>query len=131
MSVVPGQARSPCVLCPSQRYDDGSVIPLYHRHHSSYADRISSLTGAVFSPGCKCVHSSQIGGRLRVCVSASALHEFWKPWDGLITYRGNPFHVDYTSIPGSTILELLGAFQLDYETVNQPLDVVLVIISRL
>ena len=41
-------------------------------------------------------------------------------------YRGNSEHVDYLTIPGAPILELMTVFKREYGEVNKALDVVLV-----
>ena len=41
-------------------------------------------------------------------------------------YRGNSEHVDYLTIPGAPILELMTVFKREYGEVDQALDVVLV-----
>ena len=84
------------------------------------------MGGIFFCVSCNRLHPADIEGRLRVCVSASALHEFWKPRDRTIMYRGNSEHVDYLTIPGAPILELMTVFKREYGEVNKALDVVLV-----
>ena len=85
-----------------------------------------AMGGIFFCVSCDRLHPSIIEDRLRVCVSASALHEFWNPRDKTVLYRGNAVHVDYLTIPGAPILELMTAFKKEYGGVNQALDVVLV-----
>ena len=59
-------------------------------------------------------------------MTASFLHEFWLPRDFRVQVEGNPFHVDYLSVPGAGILDLAEIFKFEYRTVAAPLDVVLV-----
>ena len=125
MSLVSSpQPQVPCQLCLSRGRGPQAPRPVYHRHYSSRADR--ALGGLFYCLGCKRPHSAEVDGRLRVCVSASALHEFWGPRNPSVLYRGSPFHVDYLSIPGSSILDLMTVFRQEYGEVSQPLDVVLV-----
>ena len=116
------QPRIPCQLCLSRGGDSPRLV--YHRHYSSRADR--ALGGMFYCVGCKRPHSAEIDGRLSVCVSSSALHEVWRPRNPTLLYRGNPIHVDYLTIPGASILDLMSAFKQEYRDVSQPLDVVLV-----
>lgn len=74
-------------------------------------------------------HSPGLSGRIRICVTASFLHEFWLPRDLQVQVEGNPFHVDYLSVPGAGILDLAEIFKTEYQTVSAPLDVILVCIS--
>lgn len=116
------RVRAPCQLCLPR--SSGLSRLIYHRHHSSRSDR--ALGGVFFCASCKKPHLADMGGRLRVCVSASALHEFWNPRDKTVLYRGSDLHVDYLTIPGASILELMTVFRQEYGGVTQPLDVVLV-----
>ena len=62
-------------------------------------------------------------------VGDSTVHEFFAP-QGYTTkhYEGDLVHVDYLTIKGGYIHELLEAFRLEYEHLQQakPLDVALV-----
>ena len=118
------QTPDPCELCPSQGHGSQVSQPVHRRHYSSRADR--SRGGLFYCLGCKRSHAADVSGRLRVCVSASALHEFWFPRSPSILYRGSPHHVDYLSVPGAPVLDLMAVFKKEYDGVTQPLDVVLV-----
>ena len=119
----------PCNLCPS--WPPGSVggTKVYHKHYSSCMERRACSGPSFYCAPCKMSHSPEIPGRIRVCVTASFLHEFWLPRDFRVQVEGNPFHVDYLSVPGAGILDLAEIFKFEYRAVAAPLDVVLVCFS--
>ena len=62
-------------------------------------------------------------------VGDSTIHEFFAPQGYTAThYEGDLMHVDYLTIRGGYIHELIDTFRLEYERLQQskPLDVVLV-----
>lgn len=101
-------------------------IATYHKHYSSIMERTTSSDEAFNCAPCKMYHSTEVMGRVKVCVTASYLHEFWLPRDPRVRVDGNPFHVDYLSVPGAGILDLADLFKTEYSSVLSPIDVVLV-----
>ena len=89
-------------------------------------ERYDSLGQFFDCAPCKMGHSTNIMGRIRVCVTASFLHEVWLPRDLRVEFVGNPFHVDYLSVPGAGILDLAELFKREYLGVAAPIDVMLV-----
>ena len=127
MSRDPRRATArPCRRCPSWPPGCLTGIATYHKHYSSMMERSLSSNDAFNCAPCKMYHSPEVVGRLRVCVTASYLHEFWLPRDPRIRVDGNPFHVDYLSVPGAGILDLADLFKTEYGSVFSPIDVVLV-----
>ena len=60
--------------------------------------------------------------RLKVCVSSSTLHEYWRHGN----YAGDTVHIDYCTIPGAKIQDLALAWRADYRHEKRPMDVVCV-----
>ena len=111
-------------------------VPIYHRHFSSLRLRMFSgveeSNSRYLCPSCKSHHWPYPYERVKIVVTDSTLHQFFAP-PGAATgisnqYQGDLIHVDYISIPGATIEDLIRAFKADYEQLPQikPLDVVLV-----
>ena len=116
----------PCKWCPSWPPGTSNEVMTYHKHYSSRMERYESLGQLFECAPCQMRHSPNIMGRVRVCVTASFLHEFWLPRDVRVEFAGNPFHVDYLSVPGAGILDLAELFRTEYHNVTAPLDVMLV-----
>ena len=59
--------------------------------------------------------------RVKIMVS-DILHQF----SSIRGFKGDRFHVDYVTIQGGLIPDLLHAFRLDYSRFSRPMDVVMV-----
>ena len=80
-------------------------------------------------PSCKSRHRPYTEDRVKLVVGDSTVHEFFAPQGYTTThYEGDLVHVDYITIKGAYIHELVHAFRLECEQLQQakPLDVVLV-----
>ena len=63
---------------------------------------------------------------LDVCVSDSTLHDFHLPREPGVVCPPDKSHVDWLTIPGATVEELLFAWQVEYAKVTRPMRVLLV-----
>ena len=114
-----------CSICPSL---------IQHKHFSSRWMRelsgVESSNARHFCLSCKSNHKPYQYTRLKVIVSDETLHLYFAPpshSEGKL-YAGDIMHVDYITIPDSSIETLKDAFKADYVTKppKQPLDVVLI-----
>ena len=120
--------RTRCEICSYKQLGGQEKKELHHKHFSSKSVReyqgVESVPGDYFCPTCKRVHSSA-QSRLKICLSSSTLHEFWLP-RGNLTYEGDPDHIDYITISGATILDLIEAWKIEYYGEKRGMDVLLV-----
>ena len=63
---------------------------------------------------------------LDVCVSDSTLHDFHFPRESGVECPPDTSHVDWLTIPGATVEELLFAWQVEYAKLARPMRVLLV-----
>ena len=108
-----------------------SAGSIYHnRHYSSKYTRecsgVENVPGDYFCPPCKAVHSSTKQNRIKICVASSLLHEFWAPRESNVIYEGDKSHIDYITIPGAKVIDLIDAWKIDYFQESRPMDVLLV-----
>ena len=128
---VPSEPR--CEICSYSQQYPADPVRVYHHHFSSL--KLREATGVEASgegyqcPSCKSRHRPYTEDRIKLVVGDSTIHEFWDPQGYTTThYNGDLVHVDYITIKGAFIHELVHAFRLEYEQLQQakPLDVVLV-----
>ena len=117
-----------CKICSHNQLGEKEKRSVYHRHFSS---KLSRELGAdqddsareYFCPTCKRCHPSITQPRLKICLSSSILHEFWQPRDDTVVYDGDKLHIDYLTIPGAHIMDLVEAWKIEYFQETRPMDV--------
>ena len=102
-----------------------------HSHFSSKFMMSMSMdsSGMSFCSSCKKLHSKNPTERIKLCLTDSTLHRFFVPpeKDGQqLQYEGDKEHVDYVSIPGGKVEDLLHAFRVEYENETRAIDVLVV-----
>ena len=121
--------RTRCEICSYKQLGGQEKKALYHKHFSSKSVReyqgVESVPGDYFCPTCKRVHSST-KSRLKICLSSSTLHEFWAPREETLIYEGDSDHIDYITIPGATVLDLIEAWKIEYYDEQRGMDVFIV-----
>ena len=123
-----------CNICSFKQQYPRELLPVHHKHFSSRILRsdilgINDTVTPFYCPSCKSRHRAYTEDRIKVVVSDSTLHQFFAPLSpNAPEYEGDLVHVDYITIEGGLIPELLLAFKYDYVDVtpSKPLDVVLV-----
>ena len=128
------RAADRCNICSYTQSYPAEKVAIYHRHFNSVnvreiLDVENSETAYHYCPSCKSRHRSYPYERIKVAVSDSTLHEFFSlNTHTSAVYEGDLLHVDYVTIDGGTIPDLLHAFRLEYEAKKKtkPLDVVLI-----
>ena len=121
-----------CMLCSYRQFPPDSPVAIYHRHRS--AREVRSLQGAEYAAGnrsylcptCQTTHKAEMPYGLDVCVSTSTLHEHYQPREPGVICPPDSSHVDWLTIPGAKIEDLLLAWRLDYERSRMPMRVLLV-----
>ena len=121
-----------CMLCSHRQFPPDKPIAIYHRHRS--ARQVRALQGAEYAAGnrtylcptCQTTHKAEMPYGLDVCVSTSELHEHYQPRDAGVVCPPDTSHVDWLTIPGARIEDLLLAWRLDYERYSLPMRVLLV-----
>ena len=121
-----------CRICSYRQAPPATPIPLYHRHDSSRQVRI--FQGVEYAtnhpdylcPTCQVMHGTRLQYGLNICVSTSQLHGFHQPRQPGVTCPPDTSHVDWLTIPGATIADLLFAWRLDYHREPHPMRVLLV-----
>ena len=107
-------------------------IPIYHRHSSTRHARV--LQGAEYAsrnctylcPSCQVPHLAAMDYGLDVCLSDSTLHEFHRPKEPGVVCPADSSHVDWLTIPGATVEDLLFAWQVEYGREVRPMRILLV-----
>ena len=107
-------------------------IPIYHRHSSTRQARV--LQGVEYArenrsylcPTCEIHHLAVLPTGLNICVSDSTLHNFHLPREAGLVCPPDTSHVDWLTIPGATVQELLFAWQVEYAKDPKPMRVILV-----
>ena len=124
--------RKKCSICSYNQIQEHEKRAIYHKYHysSKYTRECSGVEnspGEYFCPPCKAIHSSISSlSRLKICVSASALHEFWAPRGANVIYEGDKNHIEYITIPGAKIIDLVEAWKIEYFQERRPMDVLVV-----
>ena len=119
-----------CDICSYNQLLGQEKRVIKHKHFSSKAVRecqgVEKQSGDYFCPTCKRVHTSLQTGRLKICLSSSTLHEFWAPRGGAVIYEGDAQHIDYITIPGAKIIDLVEAWKIEYFQERRGMDVFLI-----
>ena len=121
-----------CMLCSYRQPLPETPIEIYHRHRSARQVRV--LQGAeyatrdcdYFCPTCQASHLARLPYGLDICVSTSQLHEFHQPRQPGVVCPPDSSHVDWLTIPGARIQDLLLAWKIDYHRQPRPMRVLLV-----
>ena len=79
-----------------------------------------------FCPTCQVSHPAKLQYGLDICVSSSELHAFHQPREEGVFCPPDSSHVDWLTIPGAKIEDLLFAWRLDYHREPRPMRVLLV-----
>ena len=116
-----------CKICSHNQLSEDVRRSVYHRHFSSKLSRELGTDNdsdqEYFCPTCKKCHPSITQPRLKICLSSSILHEFWEPRDSSVVYDGDSYHIDYLTIPGARIMDLVEAWKIEYFQETRPMDV--------
>ena len=125
---------SSCQICSYTQPYPARQLQVFHRNYSSV--RLRELLGVentkteYLCPSCKCKHIPYPDERVKIVLSDSTLHQFFAPpVSPGSQYVRDMMHVDYiTIIKEAYIQDLIHAFRLDYELLEhpKPLDVVVV-----
>ena len=124
-----------CRLCSFNQPYPRELRQVFHNHFSSKRLRTDILGVEASGRGfyclsCKSRHRPYIYDRIKIVVSDSTLHQFYAPLTpSSPPYEGDLLHVDYVTIEGGLIPDLLQAFCQDYRDdgmLPKPIDVVLV-----
>ena len=100
-----------------------------HKHFSSRVFAKKALKrnkdGMYPCPTCNKRHEKEVGAkRLKVCVTSSALAEYWM--SEKVKFSGDDFHIEWICIPGATINQLSAAWEIEFGDESRPMDVLLV-----
>ena len=126
-------SRTPkCRICSYQQPKGRESVPIYHRHGSTRQARV--LQGAEYAtknctymcPSCQVPNMAAMDYGLDICVSDSTLHEIHHPREPGVICPPDSSHVDWLTIPGATVEELLFAWQVEYGRVERPMRILLV-----
>ena len=71
-------------------------------------------------------HPAKLSYDLNICLSSSTLHDFHHPREEGVSCPPDSSHVDWITIPGAKIEDLLYAWRLDYHREPRPMRVLLV-----
>ena len=121
-----------CKICSYKQSSPDRPAPVYHRHHSAKQVRIFQGVEYkednldYFCPTCQESHKNRMPYGLNICLSTSQLHEFHHPREEGVTCPPDTSHVDWVTIPGGTIADLLLAWKIDYHREWRPMRVLLV-----
>ena len=120
-----------CSICSNNQLKDEEKEVVYHKHFSSMFLRdcmgVNKSPSDYYCPSCKSTHSSAQLTRRKVCLSDSMLHEFWAPKYSTTTiYEGDKAHIDYITIPGGTVTDLINAWKIELFQETGPMDVLLI-----
>ena len=120
---------SKCLICSYKQ--PRNPIPIYHRHSSTRQARV--LQGAEYAkrncsylcPTCQVSHLAEVDYGMDVCLSDSTLHDFHHPREPGLVCPPDSSHVDWLTIPGATVEDLLFAWQVEYGKVDRPMRIYL------
>ena len=122
---------SKCSICSQNQRHEKDKRDVFHKHYSSkFVRECTAADGSqeYFCPSCKVVHGLEQNTRRKICLSSSLLHEFWarRNHNNTSVYEGDRSHVDYITIPGGKIMDLINAWKVEYFQDTKPMDVILI-----
>ena len=121
-----------CHICSYRQPVPEKPMKVFHLHHSSREVRVTmGVEGHrdnpfYMCPSCQAPHPARLKHGLNVCVSTSQLHNFHFPRDDSVVVAPDSLHVDWITIPGGTVKQLIYAWRLDYHREERPQRLVLV-----
>ena len=95
--------------------------PVHHYHNSPRLSRIlqrveySSTNQSYLCPSCQNTHPARPSYGLNICVSTSQLHNFQQPRTPGVFCTPDSIHVDWVTIPGAVLSDLMQAWTIDYK----------------
>ena len=98
-----------CDICSNKHLVGYDTLAIHHNHYSS---RLSEN------------FSNHSQARLKICVTDLALHEQWE--EDMIRNIGGDFQVEWISIPGARLSELMAAWEVEYRDEIRPMDVMVI-----
>ena len=107
-------------------------MPVYHRHHSTHQARVrqgveyATKNCFYMCPSCKIQHLAVLPYGLDICVSDSTLHNVHYPREPGVEGLHDTSHVDWLTIPGASVEQLLHAWQVEYANESRPMRLLLV-----
>ena len=121
------RTRNKCNICSYKQTSSVRPAPIYHLHNS--AKQVRVLQGVeyeqenldYFCPTCQASHKSRLPSGLNICVSTSQLHAFHQPREQGVICPPDTFHVDWVTIPGGTIADLMHAWKVEYHREWRPM----------
>ena len=122
--------RPRCNICSFKQ--STSLMPVYHRHHSTHQVRVdqgveyASKNCSYMCPSCKIQHVAKLPYGLDICISDSTLHNVHYPKEPGVNGLRDTSHVDWLTIPGATVEQLLYAWQVEYANESRPMRLLLV-----
>ena len=122
----------PCNICSYKQPRPDTPREVSHRHSSSRQVRVMMGVEDHWSnpyylcPTCQAPHLAKLDYGLNVCVSTSQLHNFHQPRELGVVCPPDTLHVDWLTIPGATLEQLMYAWRLDYHKEARPMRVLLV-----
>ena len=121
-----------CDICSFMQLPPSTRIPVYHQHSSSRMFRVlqnvefENQNKEYLCPTCCETHLARPDYGLNICVSSSELHTFHQPRDSSVVCPPDSSHVDWVTIPGAKISDLLLAWRADYQKEVRPMRILLV-----
>ena len=122
----------PCNICSYKQPEPDRPREVRHRHSSSRQVRVVMGVENHWSnpfylcPTCQAPHLASPKHGLNVCVSTSQLHNVHHPREEGVVCPPDSLHVDWLTIPGATIEDLIYAWRLDYSKETRPMRILLV-----
>ena len=121
-----------CTICSFKQPPGRDKVPIYHRHSSSRQARVlqgaenSTRIRSYLCPSCQIRHPTYMDYGLDICLSGSTMHDFHQPRDPQVVCPPDSSHVDWLTIPGASVEDLLFAWQVEYGHETRPMRVLLV-----
>ena len=121
-----------CKICSYMQPENRTARPVYHRHWSTRQVRVlqgveyGSGDRSYMCPSCQVPHQAVVPYGLDICLSDSTLHEFHHPREQGVHCPPDSSHVDWVTIPGASVEELLYAWGAEYSRERRPMRVLLV-----
>jgi lysophospholipase L1-like esterase len=133
---MPGTLSRPrpprCNICSGLQTPPMTRGPVHHYHNSPRLSRIlqrveySSTNQSYLCPSCQNTHPARPSYGLNICVSTSQLHNFQQPRTPGVVCTPDYIHVDWVTIPGAVLSDLMQAWTIDYKRERTPMRVLVV-----